>query len=269
MWWILMSIAFASDINVLVIDTGASSKNIKAQKYLMNYDESLDDHGPAIINTILSNSGHWVCDNVKIDVCSFKPGTHGTNYLDCLKKAKEKKYDIVNMSLNGIVVIEEEKRLIVDITKKSVVVVAAGNNGADINGNEKQYPSCYLYSGLKNFYVINNLPSKKSNYGDYTITMNGDNILTKDKDDKDIFMSGTSFSAARYTHAILHEWCRRGYGFNTVDNELSNTRRGGPKISSSSSYSRKQLRPNKHRFTGGSRSIPNKTGVFKSKTNRH
>lgn len=269
MWWIFLSIVFASDINVLVIDTGASSKNIKAQKYLMNYDESLTDHGPAIINTILADNGNWLCDNVKIDVCVYTQNRDLISYIECLEKAKEKSYDIINMSLTGQGQLKQEKQLLIDITKNSIVVVAAGNNGIQVNGNEKQYPAVYLYEGLINFYVVNNLPSTTSNFGDYTITMNGENILTKDKDNNNVYMSGTSFSAARYTHAILQAWCKEEYENNSFDNEFSTSRRNRSIPSRIYRQGGKQFKSNENWGIGRSGAFSNKTRVFKSRSKKY
>lgn len=208
MWW-FFAISIIP-INVLIVDTGLSPKNVEMLPYVTQYETTSSDHGPAITGLILSDQGDdWLCPRVKVDVCNFGPGGKTQDkYIQCLSWIKNKHYDYVNLSLSGWSPNKEEETALREISKNSVIVVAAGNDHKHI---KDVFPASYLYKGWGNYVVVTNLPSKSSNYGEETMNLPSQNIIVKDMNNNNIVMSGTSLSAARYTHKLLKTRCAYGW----------------------------------------------------------
>lgn len=202
----------APPIKVLIIDTGLSSNNKQILRYVSNYDNATMDHGPAVAGLVLSDeTNDWVCNRVKVDVCNYHPDSNNTmeKYYSCLMWAINNNYDYVNLSLEGDNYSDQEEILLEKITHKSVVIVAAGNHSKEIS---KVYPAAYLYKGWGNYKVITNSPNPSSNYGKGTINLSSDNVKVFTMSNSFVKMSGTSMSAARYTHRLLKDKCNETLG---------------------------------------------------------
>jgi hypothetical protein len=267
---LFLNIAFAREINVLAIDTGATKTNTDVIKYLRYYTESKVDHGPAMVHLILFDKQDPVCDNVKVDVCSF---SSSIDYLNCLKSAQNRQYDVINLSLNGEEELSGEKELLKELTKQSVVVVSAGNNAKSIDGDGDkkavQYPASYISEGWANFFVITNHPNSTSNYGERTINMKGANYPAKGLKNADIFVTGTSVSAARFTHLIIKKLCRGDYEFNFVDIRNGNATRDRSPFGTIRGNGRKQFKSQGYRKIRRGGFVSNKTRIYKIKYKRH
>lgn len=191
-------------IKVLIVDMGLSGMNTSLLPYVDSYEEATHFHGPAVTSIVLSDTGKdWVCRNVHVDVCNFNGST--LKYYACLRAAIAGKYDYVNLSLSGTSTIPYEADLIEAIRANSIIIVAAGNDHKDIHG---VYPAAYLYSSFGNMFVVTNSASSLSNFGPGTVDRMGENIPALNQYNQSIRISGTSFSAARFTHELIQRRCR-------------------------------------------------------------
>lgn len=205
MWDIIMATTLVlNPIKVLIIDTGVDN-NKYYSPYLYKYEKATHYHGHAITGLILSgNLNDWVCKKVQVDVCDSS-GTTMEPYNNCLRWALDNTYDFVNISLSGTNYSFEEEMLLSLIKDKSVVIVAAGNDNTNILG---VYPAGYLYNNWNNFYVVTRPPGSASNFGFGTINVDGTNAKVLRLDGGIGTLSGTSASAALYTHSLLKQRCK-------------------------------------------------------------
>lgn len=193
--------AFLGMISVLIIDTGVNYNALFSPYVRYSEPTLVQDHGQAITGLVLSGENYeWVCPRVRVDVCSI----NSHEYLFCLSWATMSHYDFINISLTGTDPIAKEKEYLEKIIKNTVVVVAAGNRGQHYR---TEFPGGYLTEGWQNYFVTSNLPSPSSNYGEGTVNVNGNHIEVWNRENKRIYMSGTSMSAALYTHKLLMEKC--------------------------------------------------------------
>lgn len=217
----------ATEIKVLIIDTGIASTNFDLQQYtvkedVQKYPESYSDyngHGTHVASSIIKN----VCKEVKLYSCMYysKWDSDDVNWnrlLDCYKRAQTEQFDYVNFSSGGSKPLTAEYENIRDILKpnKTVMVVSAGNDGVKL-GNPCWgfFPACYK---LKNMLVVGNVdengprPYNKaptSNYGLKDMKWaSGTRVLSGLPDNRIGYMSGTSMATANYTNYLLKERCK-------------------------------------------------------------
>lgn len=214
--------AIAKDIKVYVIDTGVDINSRGLSRYVTkdsDYDRGI--HGTAVTSLIaygvmgtIGQITDTICSNVKITVCSFykNEATPLKDELNCLNKITPGEYDIIHMSLGGErFSFEEYKGLDRVLKQGTILVAAAGNNGKDIS-KTPYYPASLATLGLPVTIVGNGASyddrSKKSNYLDNGVEwVYGDNMVVVIPNNKMTTLSGTSISAALYTHKLLKERC--------------------------------------------------------------
>lgn len=111
-----------------------------------------------------------------------------------LEHAKRYKAKYVNLSLSGATGIPREEFAIEELLNQgAIVAVAAGNEGINLSKTCKAFPACYPFTS-KNFIVVGNKNSARSNYGGpVTVIEEGMNITGFG-----ITMSGTSQATANY-----------------------------------------------------------------------
>lgn len=207
--YIISSIIGLAPINVLIIDTGVNPKPYA--KYIRQADDQIGAHGHAVTGIVLSDQlNDWVCNRVRITVCATKPYDEGS-YTSCLWKAAFGNYDIVNMSLYGASDgtsgwDKTEKILLTMLQKHSIIVVAAGNEHEHLT---RGLPAGHIVINDENFFVATNSGAPSSNYGWYphVVDVDGVDIRVLMLDDNVGYMTGTSMSAARYTHRLVQWGC--------------------------------------------------------------
>jgi hypothetical protein len=208
----LVNIAQAKDIKVLLIDQTANAKNIHISKYYnQGFNQSTPGlHGNSMAMFVLYDGFNSnlepkdpLCDNVKLDSCdAFR---HGFSYFYCLTIAALGDYDVVNLSLGGPTYSTLERLLLERIVKKSKVVVSAGNQPIHIKYN---YPAGYDIKST-NFYVVGDRGYVDSAFGEGVLSVSGTHKVGLDQFDQFVFVTGTSASAARYSHTLLKRMCRQ------------------------------------------------------------
>lgn len=216
------SCAHAKDVRVLVIDSGVSVNHMFLLKYVEAgpYEDTLDDigHGTHVAG-IIAGSG---CPNLKIVSCKafFKGHAVLNRVHDCLQKAIDNKFDIVNFSGGGESSDDEEYKLIKQISDKGTQINVAAGNGIPENHKKGKslgspcfgyFPACYT-----NIDNLNAVGSKSvadniswfSNYGligekwEY-----GEDVYSTLPDNKYGRMSGTSMATAAFTMHMVQDMC--------------------------------------------------------------
>lgn len=144
----LLSIAFARELRVAIIDTGVDRnylhdiKLCEDQAYSFDYQDVYDyhhlKHGTNVAGIITSASNKNVC-YIIINAWNGEE-LHVIRSLEWLKTLNP---DIINMSLNGLTYDAlEDKHLKYFLDKGVKVVVAAGNEGLNLNIHCISFPAC-------------------------------------------------------------------------------------------------------------------------------
>lgn len=204
---ILISLGQAKP-TVLLIDGAVeiNKDNAKYIKAIHSHKSTMHiTHGTAMLGFILFDGYTTkpidpLCD---VDVTSCNMYAGELAYNGCLELAIKNKYDVVNMSFNGTKPYLSEYLMINKISKYSKVVVASGNEGQPY---ENYYPAGYKARGIDLFVIMNDT-SKMSNYGPKLIKIDGTNKRYR-LNNKIQKMTGTSVSAARYSHKLLKDLCK-------------------------------------------------------------
>lgn len=200
-------------IKVMVIDSGITPlpqfKNFLSKA---NSKKDLTDthgHGTHVTGLILYGRGlgDRVCKEVVIYSCkAFYPELHTPT--NCFKAAKNFGIDIVNFSGGGTLVVKEEEKAVSEF--KGIIVAATGNEHSDIS-KAPFFPASY-----KEVVAVGNGRDSKnrslsSNYGlEKIVWIDGEDILSfSNKKDEYVLMTGSSQSAALYTHELLKAKCQR------------------------------------------------------------
>lgn len=204
-------------IRVLVIDTPVIMHKDFGTRVRTDAVRTNHMHGTHITGLILSGgykefifgfmrAQNKVCDRVIIDTCSIDKDYTMTKYMKCLKKAKDGKYNYVNISLSGEGTTEEEYKLYLDITNNGTkVIVAAGNTKTNIQ-QEKVYPASLLYRNLKNFFVVGANDTGTSSYGKGVVMRSGIAISTVGSSSY-TRMQGSSVAAPLFLNELLRKEC--------------------------------------------------------------
>lgn len=197
---LLLTLVWAKDINVLVIDTGTNPIT-QLNKHLNNTIPDKIGHGTSVVSTIiygdLDDNNKELCDEIKINVCNYN------NYLDCLRKIKYNDY--VNISLSGKPYIKEEENIFKEMSKLNIpIIVAAGNDGVDVK-KHRRYPAYYnIYPNITTVGTYSK--TVKSNTGNNFIYRKGD-LKAYNKVGKIEEVYGTSFAAPLYLRELLERRC--------------------------------------------------------------
>lgn len=200
-------LAWLAPIHVLIIDTGM---NTSYQHYLGKVMTGWGDHGVVITSTVIADKGtDLVCHNVMVDVCAIDNKINDdTSYIECLRWGYSQHYDFINISLSGYDndLVGTEKYLLTTLAKDSKIVVAAGNEGVHLTS---VYPAAFAPEIRDNYYVVTNSTSRTSNYGWYenVIDVDGTNFISITRASTLASFTGTSISAARFTHKLIKERC--------------------------------------------------------------
>jgi thermitase len=116
----------------------------------------------------------------------------------------------------------EEENILVHENPRSRFVAAAGNDGVDLETNER-YPA-NLAKHYSNIIAVGNLDergiaARGSNYGPrHMIWMRGMNVRSTLPSDKYGYMSGTSQAAANATNALIRSYDRSTDSFSNLSN---------------------------------------------------
>jgi len=214
--------AMAKDIKVYVIDTGVDPSSRGLYEYVTegsDYDRG--KHGTAVVSLIaygvmgtIGQIDNRVCNKVKITVCSFfkREDNPLGDEIDCLKRILPGEYDIIHMSGGGERFSFDEYKALERVLKNgTIMVAAAGNEGKDLN-KTAYYPASLASLGLPITIVGNGTSletrAKKSNWLDKGIEwVYGEDMTVVIPNNKMWVMSGTSMSAALYTHKLVKERC--------------------------------------------------------------
>lgn len=216
LWLILFvsSFSFGKTIHIAIIDTGFSpqafftndtsylpSKFCSVMYFYDNFQLDLTNHGSFMVS-ILSKR----LNDANIDYCihlyAWDPRNEQT-YFQALEYVSQhiNSFDVLNLSLGGLVYNDNECRIIKKILRKGkTIVAAAGNNG--INIDETSY---YPASCDKRIYRIMNGTSpiqrrKSSNFTSiHGFYEEGNNIPGLNFQGKRALISGTSVSAVIFT----------------------------------------------------------------------
>lgn len=219
---LFLSFALASEINVMIVDTGVSPAVKEIMKYVPKNQDTIDlvdtsGHGTHVAGLILYGYDlkSPVCNNVKLHVCRFKYDGNPTvkkSHLDCFREAVKLKIDVINFSAVGDFYYDAEESMIKYITSNGIKInVAAGNEKRDIS-KIKMYPASYKIKGMTT--VGNGITAETrhftSNYGiDEMIWRFGESLKSFDVTGKGYkFMTGSSQSTAIYTHDMLITLCK-------------------------------------------------------------
>lgn len=223
MFLLISMSALAKDIKVYVIDTGVDAESRGLYQYVTEHsDYDRAKHGTAVVSLItygvmgtIGQINDKVCNRVKVTVCSFfkRQDNPLGDEIDCLNRILPGEYDIIHMSGGGETFSFDEYKALERVLKSgTVMVAAAGNEGKDLN-KTAYYPASLASLGLPITIVGNGTSletkSKKSNWLDKGIEwVYGDNMTVVIPNNKMTVMSGTSMSAALYTHKLLKEKCK-------------------------------------------------------------
>jgi subtilisin family serine protease len=198
-------------IRVMVIDTGidGSLKEFKPYLYESNLKLDLEDqhgHGTHVTSLILFGRDlkDPVCDDVEIVSCRY---TNLRSVSQCVRLASKLKINIINFSGGG----KEYDPLEHDLLAKfeGVSVVAAGNRGSNLN-ESPFYPASL---DLPNLIAVANGTSEQdrsptSNFGlAKLVWVDGRDVKGLAPGGGFKTMTGTSQSAALYTHRLLKRTC--------------------------------------------------------------
>ena len=140
----------AKPLRVLVIDAGTPEVPYKYSVMGRDLSEKptkdTRGHSSCVYQMVVTGQSQEVsCLNMKVDWCTWylNVKTSAHYYYDCLSKAVDGDYDIVNLSLNGSVYDRVEESYINMLRKKSMVIIAAGNDGCEGLKKCGAYPSQY------------------------------------------------------------------------------------------------------------------------------
>jgi subtilisin family serine protease len=199
-------------IRVMVIDTGIDGSLKEFKPYLSESNlkldlEDLHGHGTHVTSLILFGRDlkDPVCNDVEIVSCRY-PNLRPVS--QCIRLASQLKVNIINFSGGG----KEYDPLEHDLLAKfaGVSVVAAGNGGSNLNESHF-YPASL---DLPNLIAVANGTSEQdrspmSNFGlTKLIWIDGRDVKGFAPGGGFKIMTGTSQSAALYTHKLLKRVCQ-------------------------------------------------------------
>lgn len=180
-------------------------------------------HASCVYQMVITGQADGIaCLNMKVDWCTWYMGkaTSPHYYYDCLRKAVDGKYDIVNLSINGTVYDPVEDSYIKQLRNRSMVVIAAGNNGCSAGLKEcSTYPALYSNGPNDSVLAIAALTKDgtRASYSNYdpkglTIDFLGEGYYSYNHATR--FMTGTSMAAALYSNKLIKEMCPSRKGKN-------------------------------------------------------
>lgn len=205
--------ATTKKIRVMIIDTGIDSSIKEFKPYLATSTPKIDledqlGHGTHVTSLVLKGRDQKdaVCEAVEIHSCRYYPNFKTVS--QCIAKAIELDVDIVNFSGGG----EDYDLLEHKLLKKfkGLFVAAAGNEGKNLQ-KSGYYPASLP---LPNIVAVANGTSEKdramtSNFGlEKLVWVDGRNVKGLIPGGGYQNMTGTSQSAALYTHAVLKRRCQ-------------------------------------------------------------
>ena len=200
-------------IRVMIIDTGIDGSLKELKPYLATSTSKIDledqlGHGTHVTSLVLKGRGlkDPVCANVEVYSCRYYPNFKTVP--QCIAKAIELNVDIINFSGGG----EDYDSLEHKLLKKfrGLFVAAAGNEGKNLQ-KSGYYPASLP---LPNVVAVANGTSEQdrattSNFGlEKLIWVDGRNVKGMMPGGGYQNMTGTSQSAALYTHAVLKRRCQ-------------------------------------------------------------
>ena len=203
----------ALTINVLIVDTGLFPTN-EMVPYISDYEPDFHGHGTMMTSLILFGdlkSKDPVCKEVRVTVCNYLDYKNDSS-MECLDKLTKNTYDIVNISGGGYSKQPKEDSIIKGAKGNPIIVAAIGNDNKDIT-KHNFYPAYLSFEGVRNVLAIGNGTSLynksiNSNWATHSIIwIDGNNKLAYDNFSQIVPASGTSISAALYTHKLLKEKC--------------------------------------------------------------
>lgn len=202
-YFLFIPFSVYSQNTVLVIDTGytkyVNKKMCKSgHKDFTKTSNNLDKlkHGTNVISIISKSTAKYCITSYK----AFDTGPSSIEYTKAIVSASFKKFDVVNLSIQGRGFDLLEKKAIERMLKKGTyVVVAAGNQGENLDKSCTIYPACYIkyFKKYKRFRVIGAKDLWLSNKG---------KLITDwelGKQQGKPLLSGTSQAAANYTKKLV------------------------------------------------------------------
>lgn len=214
----------ATEIKVMIIDTGIASTNFNLQPYVNKEDslihpESYNDwhgHGTHVAGLVTKNT----CSQVSLYSCAFYD-KHDTSevmwekLLSCYQRAHDEHMDYINLSGGGDTPTEKEfikiKQIVSDPNVTMIVAAGNGENEPPIGKNLGNpcwgyFPACY---DLEHMVIVGNEGARSSNYGYWNMEWeDGTGVLSSLPGNNQGYMTGTSQSTAIYTNKLLLEKCK-------------------------------------------------------------
>lgn len=220
---ILISIvSFGKEIKVLMIDGGVPRNTNLFQSVsgtsIIPDQNSVSNHADSTFQLIITGNCYNesclkpTCKKLKLDWCVFYDSTkkkHNEDwYYNCLQKAIDNKYDIVNMSLSGENYVQKEEQLVKQLSKKSTIVIAAGNRGV----KQRDFPAIYATSISGPIIAVSAIDTSGnlmsfSNKDDLTVDFLGTSYYYNTQESYWYPVSGTSVAAALYTNFLINRRC--------------------------------------------------------------
>lgn len=199
--------AWADPLRVLMIDAGTPYLNgidkthVGVNRSIERTKQDTHTHADAMYQFINRDT---TCSSYVVDWCNYYDVAGGDEaYYHCLSLLNE--YDIVNMSLAGIVYQQQEMEYISGATRP-IIIASAGNDGTGL----LQYPAKYAET-QRNVLAISalNLNGGRmvcSNYSDISIDFVGVASYNT-REGKVAALYGTSIATALYTSKLIKEMC--------------------------------------------------------------
>jgi len=212
--------ADAQELRVLMLDSGVPEKlatySTITGSELSPYVFAKHKHSSAVYQMIISGEGQTPsCLNMRVDWCSWytKSLADGNRYLNCLSKAVDGNYDIVNLSLVANYMDRRERDLISKLKERSIVVAAAGNEGCRAGLYKcNAYPAAYSRGPADSVIAVaaTDITGKVfdfSNRDDTGLTVDflGEGYYYINGGYS--YMVGTSMAAAMYSNKLIKEMC--------------------------------------------------------------
>lgn len=225
---LISSCSIAEPIRVMIIDGGVDATHpllsrIKHIKHFSNEKlppTRLNNHGTHVAGLVIygpmkheADKSDELCKDIEVVSCQIfidNDNDAVEKEISCLEYAVNNNIKYINLSFGGSSPLNEERELLAKLSNNGTkIVAAAGNEGSNIDTNP-YYPASF-HKQIRNIFTIGNIEdngrwSSTSNYGNGVIKVKGVDLLSTVPAGYDK-LSGTSMSAAAYTHKLLKEEC--------------------------------------------------------------